>query len=291
MTVRTKHIDLLPYDPAWPHLFETEAEAIKQALGDNCLAIHHIGSTAVPGLSAKQDIDMCCVMKELPLSLALEKIGYVFKGEFNIPLRFGFSKNTEFSKVNLHVVEPGHGFIKLNLCFRDHLRTHEADRMAYGRLKETLLKDPTAYERQGRFANYTLRKNAFIKDILTKAGFEELIVNFCEHTLEWEAAKRLRQQASADLENFDVWTFDHPEHVHLVLYQGTTIVGYAHIQRGPENRATIRTLVIDASFQNQGLEEHFLTVIKTWLKSQSFNHSVIPGLVPLTSREAGAKKV
>lgn len=48
-----KTIKVVPYDPQWPELFEAEAEQIKQALGDNCVTIHHIGSTSVPGLSAK----------------------------------------------------------------------------------------------------------------------------------------------------------------------------------------------------------------------------------------------
>jgi len=46
----SKEIQVVPYDPNWPHIYEKEAALIGQALGGNCLAIHHIGSTAVPGL-------------------------------------------------------------------------------------------------------------------------------------------------------------------------------------------------------------------------------------------------
>jgi GrpB-like predicted nucleotidyltransferase (UPF0157 family) len=46
-------LEVVPYDPNWPQLFEQEAKLIQHALGDNCIAIHHIGSIAIPGLSAK----------------------------------------------------------------------------------------------------------------------------------------------------------------------------------------------------------------------------------------------
>ena len=60
----TKLIEFVPYDPIWPKIFEIESENIKQALGDNCVAIHHVGSTAVPGLSSKPKIDIIAVVKD-----------------------------------------------------------------------------------------------------------------------------------------------------------------------------------------------------------------------------------
>lgn len=44
-----QHITVVPYDPAWPGLYEAEAQAIAGVLGQRLTAIHHIGSTAVPG--------------------------------------------------------------------------------------------------------------------------------------------------------------------------------------------------------------------------------------------------
>ena len=49
----SQHIFLSKYNSAWPHMFEQEAAAFKEILGENCIAIYHIGSTPVPGLSAK----------------------------------------------------------------------------------------------------------------------------------------------------------------------------------------------------------------------------------------------
>ena len=58
-----QHITVVPYDPAWPGLYEAEAQAIAGVLGQRLTAIHHIGSTAVPGLAAKPVIDIMPVVR------------------------------------------------------------------------------------------------------------------------------------------------------------------------------------------------------------------------------------
>ncbi len=60
-----QHIVVTNYNPLWKDMFETEATAIKKILGDNCIAIHHIGSTSVPGLAAKPIIDIMPVVHNL----------------------------------------------------------------------------------------------------------------------------------------------------------------------------------------------------------------------------------
>lgn len=42
----------------WSRKFEDEAAAVREAVGREALAIHHIGSTAIPGILAKPIIDM-----------------------------------------------------------------------------------------------------------------------------------------------------------------------------------------------------------------------------------------
>lgn len=269
-----KIIEIVPYNPAWPQMFETEAAKIKQALGSHCLEIHHIGSTSVPGLSAKEDLDILCVVDGLSSSLELQSIGYLFKGEFNIPLRYFFSKNTSSSKVNLHVVEPKHGFIGLNLSFRDYLKIHEETRLVYQDLKHGIVSDPTSFERgKHGFPNYTLAKDKFIKSVLDQAKFSGLLMNFCMHHDEWETARTFRNKNFFDkipMADPYTWTFDHKDHVHLVFYQGTKIIGYAHIQLWPDHRAALRIIVIDERLRGQGLGGQFLTLCERWLKGKSF---------------------
>ncbi|MFK3968854.1 GrpB family protein [Ensifer adhaerens] len=78
-------ITLVEYDPLWPSLFEARALSITALLSPFVREIHHIGSTAVPGLAAKPKIDIDAVVAdvaELPeLSARLCNAGYTFHGD------------------------------------------------------------------------------------------------------------------------------------------------------------------------------------------------------------------
>ncbi len=269
-----KHIKVIPYNPDWPKQFETEASRIKDILGKHCLGIHHIGSTSIAGLAAKEAIDILCVVDQLNSASALQSIGYTFKNELNIPLRYFFSKNSDALKVNLHVTELGHGFIDLNLRFRDYLRRHSESRQAYEDLKYKLLQDPTSLERvNGRFPKYTLEKHSFINSILDHAGYRGITFNFCTHYTEWEAAKQFRQTyffGPLQIDDPYTWTFNHPDHVHLVMYKGTTIIGYAHVQLWKESRAALRIMVIEEGNRRQGFGRQFLDLIEKWLRLKNY---------------------
>lgn len=191
----TKNITVTPYNSDWPKIFEVEAAKIKEALGTNCVAIHHIGSTAVPGLSAKPVIDMIGVIKDLAKVIQpLESLGFKYKGEYNIPMRLYFSRY-EGIQINLHVYEEGHPEIELNLLFRNHLREHPKAREEYDSLKESLLKDKTSYEKNNSlFTGYNLGKDAFIRKVLKAANFTRIRIMKCTHYAEWDVAKKLRQK-------------------------------------------------------------------------------------------------
>lgn len=269
-----KHIDVVPYNPAWPHLFKAEAQLIQHALETNCVAIHHVGSTAVPGLAAKPKIDILAVVKDPHLSIhPLEKAGYAYKGEWNIPFKYGFTKRGSLN-VNLHLYKEGHPEIDLNLLFRDYLRQHPEACAEYAQLKENLLKDETSFEKNNSlFAGYTLGKEAFIRHILKQAGFHRNRFVKCTHDAEWEAARRLRNENFFDkvpLADPYTWTFNHPNHGHFIFYDGVDIVGYAHIQLWPHSRAALRIIVIDEPHRHRGFGRHFLSLIEKWLKHQGY---------------------
>jgi GrpB-like predicted nucleotidyltransferase (UPF0157 family)/GNAT superfamily N-acetyltransferase len=268
-----KKIEILPYSPAWGKIFEHESTIISEAFGDSSVQVYHIGSASVPGLSAKENIDILCVTDDLTHSLILENLGYVFKGELNIPLRYYFSKNIPGLKVNLHVAPPNHGFIELNLCFRNYLRNNEKSKLAYENLKYKLAQDPRNFERNGGgFIGYTLEKNSFIKSTLEEANFSGLIVNFCIHISEWESYHRIRSQllfAPIGIE----YDQNHPtiyaeNHYHLVLYKGTIIVSVAQIEVLSDDTAILRSLATDVPFQNLGYGAFFLRFIEKWLKNK-----------------------
>ena len=64
---RMDRITLEPHDPGWAPEFSRESTAVARALGDCLIAIHHIGSTAVPGIRAKPIIDILAVVRDLAL--------------------------------------------------------------------------------------------------------------------------------------------------------------------------------------------------------------------------------
>src|SRR5947209_2546617 len=129
-----KRIEVVPYNPEWPEIFKTEAQQIQGALGEICTQIYHVGSTAVPGLSAKPKIDIIAVIKPGSDPIAkLESIDYQYRGEFNIPVHYGFSKRVGTS-VNLHVFEENNPEIQLNILFRDYLRANDEARKKYQQL-------------------------------------------------------------------------------------------------------------------------------------------------------------
>ena len=60
-----QHITVVDSDPSWPRKYAAERDRIAPALGDNLLAVWHIGSTAVPGLAAKPVIDIMAAVRSL----------------------------------------------------------------------------------------------------------------------------------------------------------------------------------------------------------------------------------
>ena len=254
-------------------MFSVEAKDIKEFLKDSCLEIHHIGSTSIPDMTAKEDLDILLIVNNLKNSLELEKHSFTFKGELNIPLRYFFSKNTQRSKINLHVCEKDHTFADLNLTFRDYLRTHPESAKEYAALKFKALENPEAHHRIRWFlSNYTESKDFFIKSILKKAHYQGLNISFCMHTNEWKEYHRIKDEQifqSLDVEyDRNHPSFTDPKHFHFCLYQDGHIVAIAHLELLSKEQAALRTLAIDTPYQKRGLGKYFLTFLERWLKFQ-----------------------
>jgi GrpB-like predicted nucleotidyltransferase (UPF0157 family) len=162
-------IEIVPYNEEWPAAFAAESELVKQALGANCILIHHIGSTSIPGLAAKPIIDMLPVVRDIlkidEVTNAMERIGYIAKGEYSIPSRRYFQKTESHPAYNVHVYAEGNPIIKKYLGFCDWLRSHPDDLEAYAKLKRDL-----AAQFPQDMSNYNQGKTAFITEIEKKAG-------------------------------------------------------------------------------------------------------------------------
>jgi GrpB-like predicted nucleotidyltransferase (UPF0157 family)/GNAT superfamily N-acetyltransferase len=266
----TRIIEVVPYRNEWSSMFEAETKLIRQALGSNCITVHHIGSTGVPGLAAKPVIDILPVVKNIvhvdQSNAAMEKLGYVAKGEFGMLFRRYFQKGSEDRTYNVHVYEESNQEIERYLKFRDWMRVHSDDRNAYGNLKKELaLKFPHD------ILSYCMGKDEFVACIDAKTGFDGIRVVQALTDREWHAVRLFRQKYFFDkvpISDPYTWTFKHADHVHFVLYKGSKIVGYAHIQLWPEKISALRIIVIDEGYRNSGTGSDFLKICERWLKEQ-----------------------
>ena len=162
-------VRVVEYDPHWPQMFEREAEKLAAVLGDNLVAIHHIGSTAVEGLKAKPIIDILPVVRDLGAVDAragnFEELGYEYLGEFGIPGRRYLRKGGDERTHQIHIFSAeSRGEIRRHLAVRDYLRTHREEADAYGRLKERLAEE-YPYDIEG----YCDGKDEFVKELERRA--------------------------------------------------------------------------------------------------------------------------
>jgi GrpB-like predicted nucleotidyltransferase (UPF0157 family) len=156
-------IRLVPYDTKWPETFAREKSVLGQTIGEYIVGdIHHIGSTAVPGLSAKPIIDILVGVENLESSRSaiplLEKTQYCYypyKPQF---MHWFCKPSPEHRTHHLHLVPVNSPEYKAKLVFRDILRSETVKRKKYADLKKSL-----AQQYQNDREAYTKAKTAFIR--------------------------------------------------------------------------------------------------------------------------------
>jgi GrpB-like predicted nucleotidyltransferase (UPF0157 family) len=166
MSLRT--VTVVPYDDHWPALFAREAALVRETLGGVAVQIHHIGSTAVPGLAAKPIIDILLEVTDLDALDAandrMRAIGYEPRGEFGIPRRRYFPKGGADRTHQIHAFAVGDEHVVRHLAFRDYLRTHPDTAREYAALKLKL-----AAECENDLDRYCDGKDACVKAIEARA--------------------------------------------------------------------------------------------------------------------------
>lgn len=155
-------IEIAPYSPEWPALFEASRKGILRALPGIALRVEHIGSTAVPNLPAKPIIDIDLIVpdptREETYVPALEAIGYVLTIRERSWYEHRMLRHGQ-PRINLHVFGPDCPEHARHILFRDWLRSHPADCVRYAEAKDQArigLTDVRAYNRN---------KEAVVRDI------------------------------------------------------------------------------------------------------------------------------
>ena len=146
-------IKLTDYQPNWPQEYQTLADDLWRSLGGLAVRIDHIGSTAVPGLAAKDRIDIQIGVRTLTpeVEQSLIEGGYrriqriltdhIPWGADPDPMQWQkwfFSPPEEARPANIHVRVVGRQNAIYPLLFRDYLRSHTQPSQAYSRVKLAL---------------------------------------------------------------------------------------------------------------------------------------------------------
>ena len=127
---------LAAHNPEWPQMAVALVERLR-VLGTNLVAVHHIGSTSVPGLIAKPIIDLMPVVTSLTSldeqTRGIEALGYTWHGEFGISGRRYCTLTDEagIRVVQLHFFKEGSPHLERHIAFRDYLRAHPEEANAY----------------------------------------------------------------------------------------------------------------------------------------------------------------
>ncbi|MEH0835386.1 GrpB family protein [Pectobacterium cacticida] len=167
-----RQLTIVPYDEQWPGLFEAESVLLQITLGQVISRIHHVGSTAVPGLAAKPVIDILLEVIDLnaldELNAAMEYAGYIARGENGIPNRRYFTKGGDQRTHHVHAFVVGDTQIVTHLAFRDYLIKNKKVAEQYAEIKCS-----AAQESENDTHRYSDLKTDFIKHHLQLALIEQ----------------------------------------------------------------------------------------------------------------------
>ena len=148
-------IILHDYQPLWPEEFELIRSSLQEILGALAVRIDHIGSTSVPGMCAKDVIDIQITVQALTPQVKekLIQAGYEYwetvthdhvpLGEDANPrlwVKFLFQQPKGMRRANVHVRMEGNPNQRYPLLFRDYLRAHPNSARTIGLIKREIVK-------------------------------------------------------------------------------------------------------------------------------------------------------
>lgn len=163
-------IKLASYDPVWVVKFEAERVLLAGAIGEWVTSgIHHVGSTAVPGLEAKPTVDILVGVESLEGSRAcfepLAKLDYLYAPYRPEEMHWFCKPSPSRREFHLHLVPTGSARFRNELAFRDRLRVDAGLAREYAELKRSL-----AARFQNDREGYTEGKGDFVARVLGLNG-------------------------------------------------------------------------------------------------------------------------
>ena len=171
--MKTAKVTVLPYSKSWQTAFEMIRDEIKAALGDLALAVEHVGSTAVAGMSAKPCIDIDVVIADRAALAAvidrLATVGYEHEGDLGICDReaFKYANKPHLMQHHLYVCPKDSAELHRHLTFRDFLKNNAAAALQYSKVKEEAARlFPNDIDR------YIAYKSPCIQELYRQCGLE-----------------------------------------------------------------------------------------------------------------------
>ena len=135
-------VELVPHSLRWAEMASAESVRLHETLGAALLTVHHVGSTAIPGILAKPIVDLIPIFAdEAALDAGegpIRALGYDWLGEFGIPGRRYCRLNNPVTgkrKFQLHCFPEGAPEIARHLAFRDYLLAYPEKAKEYEAVK------------------------------------------------------------------------------------------------------------------------------------------------------------
>jgi GrpB-like predicted nucleotidyltransferase (UPF0157 family) len=139
-------VEVVDYDDEWPGMFETDAADIRRSLGSYAVAVHHVGSTSIPGMPAKPIVDIAVAVESdalrshLPECIgAMRAVGYDYFGDWGHHGGHYFGKFNGSLRTRAAQLHPADSPDLADLLdFRDAARTNPSLLREYAQMKLAL---------------------------------------------------------------------------------------------------------------------------------------------------------
>ena len=155
---------LQEFNDAWAIRFEAEARELRRALQSVAIDVHHVGSTAVPGMPGKGIIDILLTVQSLTpkeaYATALHELGYIERPVPRPDSPFFTKPEVKPRDFNMHIAVVGSPREVSMLAFRDYLRSHPAEASRYAEVKRRLARGESP-----DWASYGDGKHSFVTEL------------------------------------------------------------------------------------------------------------------------------